>query len=139
MIEKYYLSPEYLHIGCEKPAAYFIPFGKGQCPFAQREESERFTLLNGTWDFKYYPNVREVDFTADAYPASESCPDKMKVPFNWQLALGKGYDVPNYINQDYPYPVDPPHLPDVIPGALYRRAFTCSFPLRVCQQAFISG
>ncbi|MBR3766689.1 MAG: DUF4981 domain-containing protein [Clostridia bacterium] len=126
MIEKYYLSPEYLHIGCEKPAAYFIPFGKGQCPFEERENSQRFTLLNGEWDFKFYPNVREVDFTADTYPASEVCPDKMKVPFNWQLVLDKGYDVPNYINQDYPYPVDPPHLPDIIPAALYRRGFSYS-------------
>ncbi len=124
MIEKYYLSPEYLHIGCEKPAAYFIPFAKDEDCTKERETSSRFTLLNGEWDFKFYPNVREVDFTAEGYPASESCPDKMKVPFNWQLVLDKGYDVPNYINQDYPYPVDPPHLPDVIPAALYRRSFS---------------
>ena len=123
MITKYYLSPEYLHIGCEKPSAYFIPFGKNEDPAKEREESSRFTLLNGIWDFKFYPNVRELDFEKEGYPSSESCPDKMKVPFNWQLVRDKGYDVPNYINQDYPYPVDPPHLPDVIPGALYRRSF----------------
>ncbi len=121
MTEKYYLSPEYLHIGCEKPAAYFIPFEKGQSPDAAREESERFTLLNGEWDFKFYPNVRELDFEAEGYPSNEICTSKMKVPFCWQLDMNKGYDVPNYINQDYPYPVDPPHLPDVIPAALYRR------------------
>lgn len=126
MIEKYYLSPEYLHVGCEKPASYFIPFGKDQCPCDARENSERFTLLNGIWDFKFYPNVRELDFAKEGYPACEVCPDKMKVPFNWQLVLDKGYDVPNYINQDYPYPVDPPHLPDVIPCALYRRSFSFS-------------
>lgn len=123
MIEKYYLSPEYLHIGCEKPAAYFIPFSKGEEPTREREASSRFTLLNGIWDFKFYPNVRELDFTKEGYPTNEVCPDKMKVPFNWQLVLDKGYDVPNYINQDYPYPVDPPHLPDVIPCALYRKSF----------------
>ena len=122
MIEKYYLSPDYLHIGCEKPAAYFIPFSKGQACVKSREESDRFTLLNGMWDFKFYPNVRELDIENEAFPGKECCPDKMKVPFNWQLVLGKGYDVPNYINQDYPYPVDPPHLPDVIPCALYRRS-----------------
>lgn len=126
MIENYYLSPEYLHIGCEKPAAYFIPFEKGENPEEQRESSSRFTLLNGIWDFKFYPNVRELDFTAENYPANEICPDKMKVPFNWQLIRDKGYDVPNYINQDYPYPVDPPHLPDVIPCALYRKNFSFS-------------
>lgn len=124
MIEKYYLSPEYLHIGCEKPSAYFIPFSEGQYPFEEREKSERFTLLNGMWDFKFYNNVRELDLEGKGFPSEESCPDKMKVPFNWQLVPDKGYDVPNYINQDYPYPVDPPHLPDVIPAALYRRSFS---------------
>ncbi len=122
MMENYYLSPEYLHIGCEKPAAYFIPFAKGQNPALSREESDKFTLLNGIWDFKFYPNVRELDLEGENFPSSEICPDKMKVPFCWQLERDKGYDVPNYINQDYPYPVDPPHLPDVIPCALYRRA-----------------
>lgn len=122
MIENYYLSPEFLHIGCEKPSAYFIPFSKGEDCLKERETSSRFTLLNGIWDFKFYPNVRELDFTKEGYPASEECPDKMKVPFCWQLERDKGYDVPNYINQDYPYPVDPPHLPDVIPAALYRRS-----------------
>lgn len=136
MIEKYYLSPEFLHIGCEKPAAYFIPFGADEDCTAARESSSRFTLLNGEWDFKYYPNIRELDFTADSFPASEVCPDKMKVPFNWQLALNKGYDVPNYINQDYPYPVDPPHLPDVIPCALYRRRL--DFTKKADKKYFIS-
>lgn len=126
MIEKYYLSPEYLHVGCEKPSAYFIPFEKGENPQDQRENSSRFTLLNGIWDFRFYPNVRELDFEKEGFPSTENCPDKMKVPFNWQLVLDKGYDVPNYINQDYPYPVDPPHLPDVIPCALYRRNFSFS-------------
>lgn len=126
MIEKYYLSPEYLHIGTEKPAAYFIPFSSQDDFTRERETSSRFMLLNGMWDFKFYPNVRELDIEADDFPASESCPDKMKVPFNWQLVRDKGYDVPNYINQDYPYPVDPPHLPDVIPCALYRRSFDFS-------------
>lgn len=126
MIEKYYLSPEYLHIGTEKPSAYFIPFSKGEDPKKERESSSRFTLLNGIWDFKFYPNVRELDIEKEGFPEKEVCPDKMKVPFNWQLVLDKGYDVPNYINQDYPYPVDPPHLPDVIPCALYRRSLDFS-------------
>lgn len=136
MIEKYYLSPEYLHIGCEKPASYFIPFEKGEDPEEQREKSSRFTLLNGMWDFRFYPNVRELDLEKEGFPSGESCPDKMKVPFNWQLVPDKGYDVPNYINQDYPYPVDPPHLPDVIPCALYRRSL--SFPKKEDKVYYLS-
>ncbi|MBR2460573.1 MAG: DUF4981 domain-containing protein [Clostridia bacterium] len=48
----------------------------------------------------------------------------MTVPMSWQNALGKGYDVPNYTNVNYPYPVDPPHVPDNNPCALYKRSFS---------------
>lgn len=124
MKDNYYLTPEVLHVGSEKPSAYFIPFSEDEDCTLEREKSSRFYLLNGIWDFGFYPNVRELDFTTEDFLANAKCPDKMKVPFNWQLELGKGYDVPNYINQDYPYPVDPPHLPDTIPCALYRRKFS---------------
>ena len=40
------------------------------------------------------------------------------------MYLDRGYDVPNYTNVNYPYPVDPPHVPDENPCALYTRTFT---------------
>ena len=51
-------------------------------------------------------------------------PDRITVPGNWQMQLGKGYDVPQYTNVNYPYPVDPPHVPDDVPCGLYRRSVT---------------
>jgi len=46
--------------------------------------------------------------------------DTIPVPSNWQL---HGYGVPNYCNAQYPYPVDPPHVPDDNPVGIYRRTF----------------
>ena len=43
---------------------------------------------------------------------------------NWQVMTDRGYDVPNYTNVNYPFPVDPPHVPDSNPCGLYRRFFT---------------
>ena len=37
--------------------AYFIPFSKEQNAFAEREQSQRFGLLNGDWDFSYYDSI----------------------------------------------------------------------------------
>ena len=91
---------------------------------SKRENSSRFTLLNGEWDFKFFDNVYELDVENGKYMPSVIFDDSMTVPFCWQMNLGRGYDVPNYINQDYLYPVDPPHLPDADPCGLYRRTFS---------------
>ncbi|MBQ8575284.1 MAG: DUF4981 domain-containing protein [Clostridia bacterium] len=121
MVKRFYRMLEALHVGCETPRAYFVPFESGEKASLPRENSAFLTLLNGEWDFAFFKNVEELDIEADGFSSSVVCPDKMTVPFCWQMKLGKGYDVPNYINQDYPYPVDPPHLPDVIPCGFYRR------------------
>ena len=95
------------------------------CPLSEypRPQLERksWICLNGEWDFAFFKNVEELDIESEGFSSSVVCPDKMTVPFCWQMKLDGGYDVPNYINQDYPYPVDPPHLPDVIPCGFYRR------------------
>jgi len=112
-----------LHVGCEEPRAYFIPYDN---PFAahrgKRGQSGFVKNLNGEWAFRYYNSVNEVeDFTAEGFCACEF--DRITVPMNWQMALGRGYDVPNYTNVNYPFPCDPPHVPDDIPCGLYVRKF----------------
>ncbi|HBE12600.1 MAG TPA: hypothetical protein DCY74_00375, partial [Clostridiales bacterium] len=42
------------------------------------------------------------------------------VPSCWQL---HGYGYPNYTNVNYPYPVDPPYVPDENPCGIYERDF----------------
>ncbi|MBP3442748.1 MAG: DUF4981 domain-containing protein [Clostridia bacterium] len=121
MIKRFHRMLENLHVGCEAPRAYFVPFESAEKTALPREDSAFLTLLNGEWDFAFFKNVEELDIEAEDFSSSVVCPDKMTVPFCWQMKLDRGYDVPNYINQDYPYPVDPPHLPDVIPCGFYRR------------------
>ena len=108
-----------LHIGCEEPRAYFVPFGRPASLFEKREESDRFKSLNGDWDFKFYPSETLLPASLSEVVFSE----KMPVPMSWQNALGRGYDTPNYTNVNYPFPKDPPHVPNENPCAVYSRTF----------------
>ena len=118
----YHLSPENLHIGCEKPRAYFVPYGSvAAARTGNRAASDRFMTLSGDWDFRYCRNLRELgDFLAPDAPAFI---EKLTVPMSWQMALDRNYDCPLYTNVRYPMPVDPPHIPDENPCGLYRRFF----------------
>ena len=121
-IDRFYRMPEVQHVGAQPPRAYYVPFDSSGNSVKNRESSPFFTSLCGEWDFRFFRNVEELDLTAPGFPSSLSCNSVMKVPMCWQLANGKGIDVPNYINQDYPFPVDPPHLPDAIPCGFYRKS-----------------
>lgn len=119
----YHKSLKVLHVGCEKPRAYFVPY---KTPDAAknnlRAESELFTSLCGDWDFKYFRNESCLpDFTAEGFSAEGF--DKLTVPMSWQIMHSRGYDTPNYTNVNYPYPIDPPHVPADNPCGLYVRDF----------------
>ena len=123
-IQRFYRKTEYPHVNTLPPRAYFIPFEKTQDPAGEREASSRFLSLNGTWDFRWFPDVESLELERPGFPGGVECTDRLAVPGCWQLETGRGWDPPNYINQDYPFPVDPPHLPDVVPCGFYRRSFT---------------
>ena len=118
-IPNYHQSTETLHVGCEKPRAYFVPFPCGcASKHAERGESTYFKSLCGEWSFKFFKSVNDVcDLSTEGS-------DKLTVPMSWQMALGRGYDVPNYTNVNYPIPYDPPFVPDENPCGLYSRKFT---------------
>ncbi len=127
MIEKlnYHKGLEILHWGCEAPRAYFVPFHSvKEAASGNRAESRYFKSLCGEWDFCYFPSALSLpDLTAEEFaPVYE----KMPVPMSWQYLTDRGYDKPNYTNVAYPFPCDPPHVPDDNPCALYRRTFTLS-------------
>ncbi len=112
----YHEDPQALHIGTLTDHAYFIPFGKGQDAFTERENSARFELLNGTWDFAYYDSL--IDMPDDFI--SQKSNVTIPVPSNWQL---HGFDKPQYTNVCYPIPFDPPYVPDDIPVGVYSRSY----------------
>ena len=120
-IETYHENLKTLHIGTEKPHAYFIPYENSELAFEDiRDESRYFKTLIGEWNFKFFPSVSEIE---DPMSITFSESDKLDVPMNWQNALGRGFDVPNYTNVSYPYPIDPPYVPDENPAGVYSRTF----------------
>ncbi len=122
-IKDYHRDLSTLHLGCEEPRAYFIPFHTAQAAErGNRDYSKYFMSLCGVWDFEYFASEAELlDLELDDIFAS----DEMAVPMNWQNDLSKTeVDKPQYTNVRYPFPIDPPHVPNENPCALYNRLFT---------------
>ena len=116
-ITKYWEDPGSLHVNCEKPHAYFIPYDSvDKAKKNIRGSSKYFINLSGVWSFKYCASVNDVEdgfYQAD-FDASDW--DRLIVPSNWQM---HGYDKPNYTNLVYPFTFDPPHVPNENPAGLY--------------------
>ncbi|KAJ6694788.1 BETA-GALACTOSIDASE [Salix koriyanagi] len=76
--------------------------------------------LSGFWRFFLAPGPDSVPkkFYDTAFEDSEW--NTLPVPSNWEL---HGYDRPIYANVLYPFPVDPPRVPDDNPTGCYRTYF----------------
>jgi len=75
--------------------------------------------LNGDWRFSYHERADEPEcFSAPDYDDADWA--TIPVPSHWQL---NGYGHPIYTNVRYPFPVDPPRVPDENPTGDYRREF----------------
>ncbi len=117
----YHRELETLHVNCEKPRAYFIPYADEKTALGNgRAKSANLISLCGDWDFRFYESANNIDdFLADGF--SPDGFDKMTVPRTWQSVIDKGYDKAAYINDGYVFPIDPPHIPTDIPCGLYVR------------------
>ena len=110
-----YENPCILQENREKEHAYFIPFHSMASAIDGEKQNSRFyQLLNGEWYFSYFERCRDVPEEIYGENTSLVLWDKIKVPCSWQLA---GYDVPQYLNISYPFPVDPPYVPIDLPVA----------------------
>ena len=119
----YHKRLDTLHVNCERPHAYFIPYQNEEAAkTGNRARSNRFYSLCGDWSFRFFKSTRELgDFLTAEFDAEPH--DTLAVPMSWQFALDRGYDKPQYTNMRYPFPVDPPHVPDENPCGLYTRTF----------------
>ena len=80
----YHRSLSHLHVGCEAPHAYFMPYQSDPAAdTCNRADSDRFVSLCGEWAFRYFPSERTLpDFTAEDYTAKDA--DRLAVPMSWQ-------------------------------------------------------
>jgi beta-galactosidase len=78
--------------------AYYIPQNDGA-----------YRSLNGKWDFSYYADGKKLEKSGS-----------IEVPSCWQLC---GYDRPYYTNACFPFPADPPYVPNENPKGVYKRSF----------------
>ena len=95
--------------------SYYIPKGISECK-----------LLNGEWEFSFYADEN------DNEPLKRG---KVNVPHCWQ---NDGYEKPFYTNYNYPFPVDPPYVPDINPCGVYERRFNIT-DLLPCHYLVIEG
>jgi len=116
-------NPLVISRNTEPPHATLMPYSTMEKAAAgDRFASEYMLLLNGKWKFHWVPKPadRSLDFYKPEYDASAW--KEIEVPGNWQL---QGYDVPIYLDQEYPFPADPPRIPhDRNPVGSYRTEFT---------------
>ena len=75
--------------------------------------------LNGAWAFRLSARAdAPLDFLAADF--DDSAWNRLPVPSHWQL---HGYGAPAYTNVLFPFPVEPPHVPDENPTGDYRVTF----------------
>ena len=117
MLPNYFQDPQVLHLNTTPHHAYFIPHDSIESAVKNsRENSAFFTLLNGEWDFAFYESYHDLSKNFLTKPFYQT----IAVPSNWQTT---GYDNHQYTNVNYPFPFDPPFVPQDNPCGLYHRTF----------------
>ena len=80
--------------------------------------------LDGDWRFRLLPSHRGLDDAVADPGLYDADWAELAVPSHWVLAGDGAYGKPIYTNVIYPFPVDPPHIPDENPTGEYRRRFS---------------
>lgn len=105
-LERFYENLDILHVGCEENRCYYPVEG---------------VLLSGDdWKFAYYPCVEDVPNTFGEKEFIFEGFGNIAVPSCIQML---GYDQIQYTNVDYPFPYDPPYVPEENPCAAYGKEF----------------
>ncbi|MFT8640191.1 glycoside hydrolase family 2 TIM barrel-domain containing protein [Bifidobacterium sp.] len=136
-IPDYHENPHMLHVGTMPNRAYFIPASRQMDTVGEkRVDSDRFTLLDGKWPFRYFASIYELSGEIEA-ARSKGDPafcdphfdcgslaslgfSDIPVPSVWQ---NHGFDRHQYTNFNYPFPFDPPYVPYDDPCGAYVRQF----------------
>lgn len=129
IVPKHYENLQILHENTMPDRCYYVPASAVMHTLVEhREASDRFRLLNGEWSFRYYSSIYDLkeQFYEEGYDVS--CYDRIPVPGVWQ---NHGYDLHQYTNVKYPFPFDPPYVPQNNPCG----AYVYDFVYETCQDA----
>ena len=121
LVPRFYEDLNVMHDKTMPARTYYIPASVRMNDLVEhRERSDRFQLLNGEWKFRYYNSIYDVteSFYEKGYDVSGF--DQVTVPGVWQM---DGYDTHQYTNIRYPFPFDPPYVPQNIPCGAYVHNF----------------
>ncbi|MEH1125460.1 glycoside hydrolase family 2 TIM barrel-domain containing protein [Micromonospora sp. CPCC 206061] len=77
--------------------------------------------LDGQWRFRLAARLADATGGFEVPDFDDAGWDLLDVPSCWQM---RGYGAPAYTNVIYPFPIDPPRVPDANPTGEYRREFT---------------
>ncbi len=122
IVPRYFEDLHMLHQNTLPDRAYYIPASRRMDDLAERREnSDRMQLLSGQWSFRWYPSVRELQ--EPFYEPDDPLEGfgTIPVPSCWQ---NHGYDRHQYTNIRYPFPADPPYVPQDNPCGAYVRYFS---------------
>ncbi|WP_274362943.1 glycoside hydrolase family 2 TIM barrel-domain containing protein [Paenibacillus thermotolerans] len=120
-IDKYWENLSMIQVNREAPRASYIPYDSAEkAQTNKRGRSNFYRTLNGTWKFRYAESIKKAEegFYQENYDSSAW--DDLIVPSCWQT---NGYDQLQYTNINYPFPFDPPYVPDENPCGMYVRRF----------------
>ncbi|MBR3170457.1 MAG: DUF4981 domain-containing protein [Lachnospiraceae bacterium] len=126
LVPRLYEDLSVLHQNTMPVHSYFIPTStppRTLSVLPPREDSDRLQMLSGiAWNFRYYSSIHEL---REAFYLPDFKPDdawkEEVVPFCWQM---KGYDEHQYTNIRFPFPFDPPYVPQHNPCGAYTHTFT---------------
>lgn len=110
-LKRYFEDPAALHIGTEENRCYYVPEDT-------RGYKRRKMLSGDDWKFRYYGSWQLVP---EEFWEQEAGMERISVPSCWQMM---GVDGHQYTNVKYPFPYDPPYVPDQNPAGAYVKRFS---------------
>ncbi len=104
---------------------YVTAFGPGSSlpPRSSTSSDAAEVSLDGQWRFRLVPGLAETTTGFESVDFDDSGWASVEVPGSWQLVGLPGdtrYGAPAYTNVVYPFPIDPPFVPDANPTGEYR-------------------
>ena len=114
-------NPKEIQINALPAHTWFLPSEDISQPVPDYPmDSSRVKVLNGQWLFQFYDYPAQLPADLGESFTDPQKSRRIEVPGCWERA---GFDRPQYLNLRYPFPVDPPRIPNFNPTGVYQRTF----------------